>query len=366
MRLMTFNFLQNEPIVPAARQCPRSGSDPPDQKVIHNLSTLWVTTESGASRASLASRELVFLGAGIYAGRIMNAALMQTDLPFPVRRGKVRDVYDLGDALLIVATDRISAFDVIMPNGIPDKGRILTALSLFWFHRFGREFEHHLISADVSKYPAEVQKYRDQLEGRSMLVKKAQVIPIECVARGYLAGSGWKEYRQSRTVCGIRLPAGLRQCDRLPQPIFTPATKEESGHDINISPEEAAERVGRDTLDQLRNRTLRLYTQAAEYAHSRGVIIADTKFEFGRLEDGRLILIDEVLTPDSSRFWPASEYEPGHDQPSFDKQYVRNYLESQPWDKTAPAPRLPEEVVIGTRQRYLEAYERLTGRQLTL
>lgn len=296
----------------------------------------------------------------------MNGALMQSELPFPVRRGKVRDVYDLGDALLIVATDRISAFDVIMPNGIPDKGKILTSLSLFWFQRFGRQFEHHLISADVGKYPTSLQKYRDQLEGRSMLVKKAQVIPIECVARGYLAGSGWKEYQQSRTVCGIKLPTGLRQCDRLPEAIFTPATKEESGHDINIGFDQAADRVGRETMEQLRDQTLGLYAQAAEYARGRGVIIADTKFEFGRLDDGRLILIDEVLTPDSSRFWPESEYEPGHDQPSFDKQYVRNYLESQPWDKTPPAPRLPDEVVIGTRDRYLEAYERLTGRRMTL
>jgi len=291
-------------------------------------------------------------------------ALMQSELPFPVRRGKVRDVYDLGDCLLIVATDRISAFDVIMPNGIPDKGRILTTLSLFWFQKFASRFEHHLITADVRKYPEALQPYREQIQGRSMLVKKAQVIPIECVARGYLAGSAWKEYQKSRTVCGQPLPQGLRQCDRLPQPIFTPATKEESGHDINISFEEAADRVGQETAQELRDRTLRLYVEAAEYARSRGIIIADTKFEFGRLDDGRLILIDEVLTPDSSRFWPASEYEPGHDQPSFDKQFVRNYLESQPWDKTPPAPRLPEEVVIGTRQRYLEACERLTGQKI--
>jgi phosphoribosylaminoimidazole-succinocarboxamide synthase len=292
----------------------------------------------------------------------MPPALLESRLPFPVRRGKVRDVYDLGDALLIVASDRISAFDCVMPNGIPDKGRILTALSLFWFERFERDFEHHLISADVADYPTPLRAFDEELAGRSMLVRKAQVVQIECVARGYLAGSGWKEYRQSQTVCGVRLPPGLRQCDKLPAPIFTPATKEESGHDINISFEEAAARVSPGLAGELRDNTLRLYTQAAGYAAGRGVIIADTKFEFGLVGD-RLILVDEVLTPDSSRFWPADEYEPGHDQPSFDKQYVRNYLEGLSWDKTPPAPPLPEDVVQGTRQRYLEAYERLTGRR---
>ena len=295
----------------------------------------------------------------------MKDALLQSTLPLPVRRGKVRDVYDLGDSLLIVATDRISAYDVVMPNGIPDKGRILTALSLFWFERFGRDFENHLIATDVNKYPEKLRQYASQLTGRSMLVKKAKVVPIECVARGYLAGSGWKEYQKTQTVCGVRLPAGLRQCDKLPQAIFTPATKEEEGHDINISYEEMVTRVGRDISATLRDRTLSLYNQAAEYAATRGVIIADTKFEFGQLPDGRLILIDEVLTPDSSRFWPADEYSPGRDQPSFDKQFVRNYLEAQPWDKTPPAPRLPDEVVEGTRKRYLEAYEKLTGRRLS-
>src|SRR5215213_7845089 len=291
----------------------------------------------------------------------MPEALLRSELPFPVRRGKVRDVYDVGDALLIVATDRISAFDVIMPNGIPDKGKILTALSLFWFEKFGDEFEHHLIASDVSAYPAPLTKYEGQIARRSMLVKKAAVVPIECVARGYLAGSGWKEYQQTQSVCGVRLPPGLRQCDKLPQAIFTPATKEESGHDINVSYEEMVTRVGRDISATLRDRTLSLYGQAAEYAATRGVIIADTKFEFGQLPDGRLILIDEVLTPDSSRFWPADEYSPGRDQPSFDKQFVRNYLEAQPWDKTPPAPRLPDDVVEGTRRRYAEAYELLTG-----
>jgi phosphoribosylaminoimidazole-succinocarboxamide synthase len=292
----------------------------------------------------------------------MADALLSTNLPFPVRRGKVRDVYDLGDELLIVATDRISAFDCIMPNGIPDKGRILTALSLFWFRRFADEFENHLIVTDVENYPASLRPFAQQIEGRSMLVKKAQVVPIECVARGYLAGSGWKEYQQTQTVCGIKLPAGLRQCDKLPQPIFTPATKEESGHDINISYEEAARRVGEPLAASLREKTLALYTRAADYAATRGIIIADTKFEFGRF-DGWLILVDEVLTPDSSRFWPAEKYQPGRDQESFDKQFVRNWLEQQPWDKTPPAPALPGDIVEGTRKRYLEAYERITGKR---
>jgi phosphoribosylaminoimidazole-succinocarboxamide synthase len=290
----------------------------------------------------------------------MRPALLQSNLPFPVRRGKVRDVYDLGYELLIVASDRISAFDCVMPNGIPDKGRILTQLSLFWFGKFRDKFDNHLLWYSEEDYPSQLDPFRDQLTGRSMLVKKAQVLPIECVARGYLAGSGWKEYQKSQSVCGINLPPGLRQCDKLPEPIFTPATKEESGHDINISFEEAANRIGQATAATLRERTLALYTQAADYAAARGVIIADTKFEFGRYGNG-LILIDEVLTPDSSRFWPAAEYAPGRDQPSYDKQFVRNWLESQPWDKTPPAPQLPPDVVAGTRQRYVEAFERLTG-----
>ena len=296
----------------------------------------------------------------------MLEAFLRSNLPFPVRRGKVRDVYDLGDRLLIVATDRISAYDVVMPNGIPDKGKILTALSLFWFERYGKQFEHHLLTARFKDYPKELHKFEPQLRGRSMLVEKAQVVPIECVARGYLAGSGWKEYTRSHTVCGIPLPHGLHQCDKLPGPIFTPATKEEAGHDINIGYDEMVARVGADTAKELRDKTLALYASAAQYAAGRGVIIADTKFEFGRLPDGKLILIDEILTPDSSRFWPADDYEPGHDQTSFDKQFVRNWLEAQPWDKTPPAPALPEEVVQGTRRRYLEAYERLTGRALEL
>ena len=297
----------------------------------------------------------------------MSTALLKTNLPFPARRGKVRDVYDLGDTLLIVATDRISAFDCIMPNGIPDKGRILTALSLFWFEKL-RELgtATHLIASEVEDFPAILNPYSDQIAGRSMLVRKALVIPIECVARGYLAGSGWKEYQHSQTVCGILLPAGLRQCDKLPEPIFTPATKEESGHDINIPLGEAAARIGAKLARELQETTLRIHRWAAEYAAQRGIIIADTKFEFGTLPDGKVMLIDEILTPDSSRFWPADEYQPGHDQPSFDKQFVRNWLEAQPWNKTPPAPPLPDEVVEGTRQRYAAAFQRLTGKRFEL
>jgi phosphoribosylaminoimidazole-succinocarboxamide synthase len=300
------------------------------------------------------------------AGIRRRTATSNWQLPLPVRRGKVRDVYDLGDSLLIVATDRISAFDVIMPNGIPDKGRILTALSLFWFQKFAGTIENHLLATQVKDFPASVRAFAREIEGRSMLVRKAQVVPIECVARGYLGGSGWKEYQQTRSVCGIKLPPGLRQCDKLPEPIFTPATKEEHGHDINISFAETSKRIGEETASQLRNRTLAIYAQAAEYAAGRGIIIADTKFEFGRLPDGRMILIDEILTPDSSRFWPADQYAPGRDQPSFDKQFVRNWLEEQPWNKTPPAPTLSDEVVRGTRQRYIEAYERLTGIELQI
>jgi phosphoribosylaminoimidazole-succinocarboxamide synthase len=293
----------------------------------------------------------------------MTSALLQTELPFPVRRGKVRDVYDLGDVLLIVATDRISAFDVVMPNGIPDKGKMLTALSLFWFEKFAADFPHHLLASEIADYPKKVQPFAEQIVGRSMLVRKAQVVPIECVARGYLAGSGWKEYGRSGTVCGIPLPAGLRQCEQLPQPIFTPATKEESGHDINVSFEDADQRTGGKMMSELRSRTLSLYTRAAAYARQRGVIIADTKFEFGKMPDGSLILIDEVLTPDSSRFWPADRYAPGRDQESFDKQFVRNWLETQPWDKSPPAPELPPEVVKETAAKYQEAYELLSGKK---
>lgn len=296
----------------------------------------------------------------------MSDALLESTLPFPVRRGKVRDVYDLGDMMLIVATDRISAFDVVMPNPIPGKGQVLTAISLFWFEKFGGQIRNHLIASQVKSYPEKLKPYADQLEGRSMLVWKAEVVQIECICRGYLAGSGWKEYQKSQTVCGIVLPPGLKQCDKLPQPLFTPSTKAETGHDINISPAQAAMAVGDKIAAQLEEKTVWLYTAAAEYAASRGVIIADTKFEFGMLPDGSMILVDEVLTPDSSRFWPADQYKPGQDQPSYDKQFVRNWLEAQPWDKTPPSPALPPDVVAGTQKRYLEAYERLTGKTLSL
>jgi len=292
----------------------------------------------------------------------MAAVVRETSLPgLDVRRGKVRDIYDLGERLLIVATDRISAYDVVMPTPIPDKGRILTALSLWWFDFLSDVTPNHLVTGEVAEMPTELQSHADVLAGRSMLCRKAEVFPVECVVRGYLAGSGWREYRDRGTVCGLDLPAGLAQCDALPQPVFTPATKAESGHDENISPEQAAEIVGEDVAETLRDRSIALYRKAADYARERGILIADTKFEFGRAGDD-IILVDEVLTPDSSRFWPADGYEPGHDQPSFDKQFVRNYLDTLDWDKTPPGPDLPEEIVTQTRAKYVEAYERLTGR----
>jgi len=278
-------------------------------------------------------------------------------------RGKVRDIYDLDSQLLIVATDRISAFDVVMPNGIPDKGRVLTQMSLFWFELTQDIVENHLITADATEYPACIGKYMEVLAGRSMLVKRAEVVPVECVVRGYLAGSGWQEYREKGTVCGVELPKGLRQSDKLPQPIFTPAAKAESGHDINIPPEQAMEIAGEETYREMERRSIAVYGRAADHARERGIIIADTKFEFGRHGDG-LILIDEVVTPDSSRFWPADEYEPGRAQRSFDKQPVRDYLDSIGWDRTPPAPELPAEVVEGTGERYREALRLLTGRGL--
>lgn len=281
-----------------------------------------------------------------------------------VARGKVRDVYALGeDKLLMIATDRISAFDCILGSPIPDKGRILTQISLFWFELLRDIVPNHLLSADVDEYPVELRVYRDQLEGRSMLVRRANMVDIECVARGYLSGSGWKEYRSDGTVCGIRLPSGLVESSKLPDPIFTPATKEQSGHDINISFEVAVEKIGADLAGRLRDLTLAIYSKAAEYALTRGIIIADTKFEFGFI-DGVLTLGDEVLTPDSSRFWPAAEYKPGGAQPSFDKQFVRDYLETLNWNKQPPAPVLPDDVVAGTRAKYLDAYTRLTGKTL--
>ena len=279
------------------------------------------------------------------------------------RRGKVRDVYDLGEHLLIVATDRISAFDYVLGSGIPDKGRVLTQLSAFWFHKVADLVPHHLVSVDVREFPTAARVHGDVLEGRSMLVRKTTPLPIECVARGYLAGSGWKEYRQSRTVCGIALPDGLLESSRLPAPIFTPATKAESGHDENISEERAGEIVGQDLITRLRDLTLAIYSRGVAHAETRGIIIADTKFEFGLVGD-KLILIDEVLTPDSSRFWPRDQYRAGSGQPSFDKQFVRDYLEQIGWNKQPPVPALPDEVVMKTRDKYVEAFRRLTGREL--
>ncbi len=273
-------------------------------------------------------------------------------------RGKVRDIYEVGDALLIVATDRISAFDVVLPTPIPEKGRILTQLSLFWFEQLGDVVPHHVLSS--SEFPKELAPYRDVLNGRAMLARRTEPIPIECVVRGYLAGSGWKEYQNTQSICGIALPGGMRESDRLPEPIFTPATKASSGHDENISFEEAAARVGRQLADRLRAVSLEIYRRAAAYAAPRGILLADTKFEFG-LDRGELIWIDEALTPDSSRFWPADLYAPGRAQPSFDKQYVRDHLEQIGWSKQPPAPELPPDVVAATRTRYREAYERLTG-----
>jgi phosphoribosylaminoimidazole-succinocarboxamide synthase len=291
----------------------------------------------------------------------MQAPLLETSIPgWPVRRGKVRDVYDLGDRLLLVATDRISAFDWVLPTGIPDKGRVLTQTSLFWFELLSEA--NHLLSADPEEFGLPAGVDPEPLAGRSMLVRKTQVVPIECVVRGYLSGSGWKEYQKSGEVCGVRLPAGLTESDRLLEPIFTPATKEESGHDINISFARMKELVGAPVADELRRRSLAIYNRGAELAKSRGIIIADTKFEWGTV-DGKLILIDEVLTPDSSRFWPADSYHPGRGQPSFDKQFVRDWLETTDWDKNSPPPNLPDDIVVHTREKYIEAFERLTGRQ---
>jgi phosphoribosylaminoimidazole-succinocarboxamide synthase len=276
-------------------------------------------------------------------------------------RGKVRDIYDLGDHLLIVASDRLSAFDVVLPDPIPDKGKVLTQISVFWFHQMADLTPNHLVAWRVEDYPAELQPYADQLRGRSMLVKKCQPLAIEAIVRGYLAGSGWKDYQKTGQVCGYDLPAGLRDSDRLDKPLFTPSTKAEQGeHDENISVERAREIVGAELADEVANRSLAIYQRAREMAADKGIIIADTKFEFGLAGD-ELLLIDEVLTPDSSRFWPADQYEPGRSQQSFDKQYVRDYLEKVGFDKKPPAPNLPAEVIDGTRQRYLEALTRLTG-----
>jgi len=276
------------------------------------------------------------------------------------KRGKVRDVYDLGDKLLIVSTDRISCFDVVLPCGIPYKGEVLTALSLFWFDFIKDIIPNHLISVDIDKYPAELKEYKTQLLGRSMLVVKAQSLPVECVVRGYLSGSGWKEYKEKQSVCGIKLPGGLKESDKLPEIIFTPSTKADVGHDMNVDQGYVEGLIGQNSADELKRLSLAIYKRAGDYALSRGIIIADTKFEFG-IYNNKLMLIDEVLTPDSSRFWPQDEYAPGRAQMSFDKQFVRDYLESLDWDKTPPAPGLPEEIIEKTARKYLQAYKRLTG-----
>jgi phosphoribosylaminoimidazole-succinocarboxamide synthase len=290
-----------------------------------------------------------------------STALSQSVIPgIPVRRGKVRDVYDFGDRLLLVATDRISAFDWILPTAIADKGRVLTQISEFWFGRLG--VPHHLLSMDPTQVPLPAGIDVESLRGRSMVVRKSEVVPIECVVRGYLAGSGWKEYQKAGTVCGVRLPAGCVESSLLPEPIFTPATKAETGHDENISFERMCELVGRDLSTRLRELSLTIYRRGAEHARTRGILIADTKFEFGQV-GSELILIDEVLTPDSSRFWPADRYQPGRGQPSFDKQYVRDWLETTGWDKNSPPPNLPADVVTHTRSQYIAAYERLTERK---
>jgi phosphoribosylaminoimidazole-succinocarboxamide synthase len=292
----------------------------------------------------------------------MNKLVLQTDMPDIrfLRRGKVRDIYDLGESLLLIASDRISAFDVVLPNGIPGKGKVLTGISVYWFGHTEEVIQNHLIATDVNKFPEICRKYSIQLEGRSMMVRKAEQIPVECIVRGYLSGSGWKEYTQSGTVCGIKLPSLLRESDKLDAPIFTPSTKADQGHDINISFDEAANIVGRETAEKMREISLKIYTKARAMAESKGIIIADTKFEFG-IYNGELILIDEVLTPDSSRFWSMKSYEPGRAQDSYDKQIIRDYLLTLDWDKTYPGPELPDHIVQKAVERYREIYDILTG-----
>ncbi len=292
-------------------------------------------------------------------------ALMKTDLPGVKLhgRGKVRDIYDLGGHFLIVATDRLSAFDVVLPTPIPNKGKVLTQMSAFWFDHFKDSVPNHVVSTRVEDYPENLHAFREQLQGRSMLVKKAKVFPIECVVRGFLTGSGLKDYNKTGQVCGIALPPGLRDSDRLPQPLFTPSTKAETGHDENISEQQAGKIIGQENISKLKELTLSVYMRAVEYASKRGIIICDTKFEFGTI-DGRISIVDEMLTPDSSRFWPADQYAPGKAQPSFDKQFVRDYLERVGWNKQPPAPELPEDIVAATSAKYAEALKILTGRDL--
>lgn len=282
----------------------------------------------------------------------------------PHRQGKVRDIYDLGDTLLLVATDRISAFDYVLGSGIPDKGKVLTQLSAFWFEQTRHIVPNQVLETDVARYPDDLRRHADALAGRSMLVRKTNPVPIECVARGYLSGSGWKDYLETGTVCGVALPAGLRESDRLPAPVFTPATKATTGHDMNISEAEAAKLIGAPLVETLRSLTLTLYAFGVAHAERCGILLADTKFEFGLTPEGNILLIDEVMTPDSSRYWPKDRYNPGQPQVSFDKQYVRDYLEQIHWNKQPPVPSLPDDVVARTREKYLEAFRRLTGKEL--
>ena len=293
----------------------------------------------------------------------MSEVLLDIDLPGIklFKKGKVRNVFDLGDSLLLVASDRISAFDSVMPNGIPDKGAILTQISLFWFDFTKNIIKNHIIEADVNNYPAQLKPFKDKLAKRSVIGKKAKLIPIECVVRGYLSGSGWKDYQKSQAICGIKLPAGLQESSKLPEPIFTPTTKAEQGHDLNITFEQVVDQVGKETANIIKDKTLAVYQACAGHADKKGLIIADTKFEFG-FDGQEIIIIDEMLTPDSSRFWPREFYRVGQSQPSYDKQFVRDYLESIKWNKEPPAPKLPEEVVQKTREKYLEAFSKLSGK----
>jgi phosphoribosylaminoimidazole-succinocarboxamide synthase len=290
----------------------------------------------------------------------------EVNLPFKeFKKGKVRDIYEVDDNLLLIVTDRISAFDWVLPEAIPNKGICLTQISAFWFDYFKDIIPNHMISADVTEFPPELQKYTDELYGRSMFVKKAEVLPIECIVRGYISGSAWKSYKKDNTVCGIKLPSGMQESEQFDEPLFTPSTKAETGHDENISYEEMEKIIGSEDASRLKELSLKIYNTAAEYARKKGIIIADTKFEFGKIGD-QIIIVDELLTPDSSRFWPADEYQPGKGQPSFDKQYVRDYLSTTDWDKNSAPPHLPNEVISGTEKRYLEAYEKLTGKKLEL